>query len=99
MGGVTRDSREQAIRSELEKQAPDLKLKYVTIYGDHVYASFIGPALPGGTMAMKGFCAPTDSPFEQNIPDPIIAAQLVGGARYWVAQEAARIDATNWAAP
>lgn len=91
---MTRDTysdRERAVRAEIEKQAPDLKLKYITELdlGRVIAVAFDFGA---GPVIFKALNA------EQ--PDiGIVAAQCVGAARHLRDRYAIVSDITNWAVP
>ena len=88
---MTYTARESALRAEIEKQARDLNLKYVTELdrGRIVAVCFDFGAGPICFKALND---------EQ--PDVgIVAAQCVGAARYVRDRHATVSDITNWPAP
>jgi hypothetical protein len=94
MGGVTRDGysdREKAIRAEIERQAPDLKLKYAfdLDYGRKVGVAFDFGAGPVCFQALNAEIADAG----------MVAAQCIGAARYLRDKFSDASDVTNWATP
>ena len=92
MSRDTYSDREKAIRAEIERQAPDLTLKYCGQHdtdGSMVRANFAWPSvMPGGLAELKGFSAPLKTMFDAHIEDGIVAAQLIAAARHWYAKKA-----------
>lgn len=91
MSRDTYSAREKAIRAEIERQAPDLKLKYVfeLDHGNKVGVSF---DFGGGPITCKALNADFNDP-------GMVAAQLIASARYLRSKFTVASDVTNWAAP
>jgi len=86
MSRDTYSDRERAIRAEIERQAPQFRLKYVMEDNHTVYAAF---EFGGGP---KGFTTASRTQFELDPKPPIeIAAQILASVKLY--------DATDWAAP